>query len=66
MPAQEGRAATKLIERVCDGHKTRDPEGPLVTMVDGCWGYCAGHGDSDHAWRVIDPMQREELESAAT
>lgn len=65
MTVTEHPAATKLIERVCDGHRTRDPEGPLVTMVDGYWGYCAGHGDSDHAWRAIEPVRREGLETDA-
>ena len=62
MSVAQSPATTKLIERVCDVHTTRDREGPLVTMVDGCWGYCAGHGDSDHAWRVIDPVRRANLE----
>ncbi|HEV8653931.1 MAG TPA: hypothetical protein VGR85_00260 [Candidatus Limnocylindria bacterium] len=52
-----------LIERFCDGHCERDPEGPLVTTVEGGWAYCAGHGESGHQWRAIDPRPRQQLEA---
>jgi hypothetical protein len=63
MAAQGSRARTALIERVCDAHRDRDPEGPLVTTVDGVWAFCAGFGASDHNWRVIEPVTRQRLEA---
>jgi hypothetical protein len=63
MAAQGGPATTAFIERFCDAHRERDPNGPRVTTIDGVWGYCAGHGASDHVWRVIEPRPRPKLES---
>jgi hypothetical protein len=62
MSAQEDPARTALIARICDAHRDRDPEGPLVTVVDGAWAYCAGHRESAHEWRVIEPTQRRFVE----
>lgn len=62
MSVQGDRTTTGLIERICDGHPDRDPEGPLVTMVEGAWAYCAGHADGEHEWRVIEPTSRRDLE----
>ena len=63
MSAQGGRSKTALIERVCDAHRDRDPEGPLVTTVEGVWAFCAGFGASGHNWREIDPVPRQSLEA---
>jgi hypothetical protein len=63
MSAQGGRAKTALIERVCDAHADRDPEGPLVTTVEGVWAFCAGCGAADHVWRTIEPVTRQHLEA---
>jgi hypothetical protein len=62
MSVQERPAATALIERLCRAHRDRDPDGPLVTMVDGVWAYCIAHAGSDHDWQVIDPTTRRALE----
>jgi hypothetical protein len=32
--------------------------------MDGVWAYCAGHRDSDHEWRTIEPTTRRHLETA--
>jgi hypothetical protein len=64
MSVQGGPATTALIQRVCGTHPERDPEGPLVTVTDGVWAYCAGRGDAPHEWRAIEPMTRQHLESA--
>jgi len=63
MSAPRGTATTALIERVCDAHRDRDPQGPLVTTVDGVWAFCAGFGASDHSWRVVEPVTRQRLEA---
>jgi hypothetical protein len=63
MSTQEGRATTALIERVCDAHRDRDPQGPLVTTIEGVWAYCAGFGAADHDWRVVEPVTRQRLEA---
>ena len=62
MSVNEERAKTGLIERICVAHRDRDPEGPLVTMVEGAWAYCAGHADAGHDWRVIEPTPRPTVE----
>jgi hypothetical protein len=62
MSEQDDRATTGLIERICDAHRDRDPEGPLVTMVEGAWAYCAGHSSTEHEWRVIEPTPRQSVE----
>jgi hypothetical protein len=63
MSAQGGRATTALIERVCDAHQDRDLQGPLVTTVEGVWAFCAGFGASDHVWRTVEPVTRQNLEA---
>jgi hypothetical protein len=63
MSVQGNAAKTIFIERVCDAHRDRDPSGPLVTVMDSVWAYCAGHRDADHEWRTIEPVTREHLES---
>ena len=60
--SSERPVTTPLIERICDVHTERDPEGPLVTVVDGVWAYCAGHGEGGHQWRAAGPVLRTELE----
>ena len=65
MSVERKAAATALIERICDAHPDRDPEGPLVTVVDGVWAFCAGHADSGHQWRATDPVARHVLDTPA-
>ena len=55
-----------LIEYVCDAHTTRDATGPLVTRIEGAWAYCAGHGETGHQWRRIEPTKRGMLEGPKT
>ena len=55
--------ATAPIEIVCDAHLTRDPVGPLVTLVEGRWAYCAAHANGGHRWRRLAPIDRGLLES---
>jgi hypothetical protein len=52
---------TALIELVCSAHTDPDPVGPLITLVDGSWAYCDGHGESGHDWARIQPTRREDL-----
>jgi len=56
-------AETALIERLCVKHRTPDPDGPQVTVVDGVWSYCSGHADHGHDWRALEPRPRPQLES---
>ena len=65
MSAQRTPADTALIERVCDAHPDRDPDGPLVTVIDGVWAYCAGHAEASHEWRVTEPVARHVLDTPA-
>jgi hypothetical protein len=62
MSVQGDPATTAFIERICEAHRERDPEGPLVTMLDGAWAYCAGHQQAEHDWRVIEPTARPVVE----
>ena len=52
---------TALIELVCRAHTDPDPVGPLITLVDGLWAYCEGHGQGPHDWSRIQPTSREHL-----
>jgi hypothetical protein len=63
MAITEGPAATALIERMCTTHRTVDPDGPHVTVVNGLWSYCSGHAEDGHEWRAIEPRRRQQLES---
>ncbi len=63
MATKGGPAETALIGLFCATHRSPDPEGPHVTMVDGAWSYCAGHAEGEHEWRAIDPRPREQLEA---
>jgi hypothetical protein len=56
-------AETALIQRFCNTHRTADPDGPHVTVLDGVWSYCAGHAEDGHEWREIEPRPRQQLES---
>jgi hypothetical protein len=56
-------AETALIQRFCTTHRTADPDGPHVTVLDGVWSYCAGHAEDGHEWREIEPRPRQQLES---
>ena len=50
-----------LIELVCRTHTQPDPVGPLITLSDGMWAYCSGHGSSDHSWTRIESTKRDQL-----
>ena len=50
-----------LIELLCLKHAEPDPVGPLITLVDGVWAYCAGHGSGDHSWTRIEATRREQI-----
>ena len=63
MATTGGLAATALIGSLCTAHRTVDPDGPHVTMLEGVWSYCAGHGHDGHDWRTIEPRPRPQLES---
>ena len=52
---------TALIELVCKAHTDPDPVGPLITLVDGLWALCDGHGEGAHDWSRIEPTRREDL-----
>lgn len=52
-----------LMEHVCDAHVRPDPRGPLITLLDGRWAYCAGHGSEGHRWREVAPIERGVFES---
>lgn len=51
------------IELICDAHVTRDPVGPLITLVDRRWAYCAAHAADGHRWRRTAPIERDLLEA---
>lgn len=53
---------TALIELACRAHLQPDGQGPLVTIVDGIWAYCAERASGDHEWLRIPPTTRELLE----
>jgi hypothetical protein len=57
----EASGMTAFIELVCGAHNDPDPVGPLVTLVDGTWAYCVGHGHDAHDWSRIAPTRREDL-----
>jgi hypothetical protein len=50
-----------LIELICRAHPIADGRGPLITPVDGMWGYCEGHAAASHDWTRIEPTRRELL-----
>ena len=52
---------TAFIQLVCKAHTDPDPVGPLITLVDGTWAYCAGNAVDDHDWSPIPPTRRENL-----
>jgi hypothetical protein len=56
-----GVAMTSLITLICRAHTNPDPVGPLITLVDGTWAYCDGHGEGSHDWSRIQPTRREDL-----
>ena len=53
-----------LLHYVCDAHTTGDRIGPLITRLDGEWGYCAGNAADGHRWRKIEPVSRQAFEAA--
>ncbi len=63
MATTGGLAATALIGSLCAAHRTVDPDGPHVTMLEGVWSYCAGHAEDGHDWHTIEPRPRPQLES---
>ena len=48
-----------VIEFVCAAHPSPDGVGPMITLIDGAWALCAGHGADSHDWTRIEPTQRE-------
>jgi hypothetical protein len=44
-----------LIDFICIAHIELDAAGPLITLVDREWAYCAGHAATDHEWQTLDP-----------
>jgi hypothetical protein len=60
MAAEEaGMTLSALIEFVCAAHVQPDDTGPKVTLLNGAWALCAGHGDDGHDWTAIAPTRRE-------
>ena len=51
-----------LIEFVCREHTEAHATGPLITPVEGRWGYCQGNGDRAHKWTRIEPTNRARME----
>lgn len=62
MSVQGDPDPTAFIGRICEAHPDRDRDGPLLTLVEGAWAFCAGHGDAGHDWRVIEPTPRHTVE----
>jgi len=54
-----------LIEFVCREHTDPHAAGPLITPVDGRWGYCEGNGSEGHKWTRIEPTSRERLDGTS-
>jgi hypothetical protein len=52
---------TASIEFVCRAHVYSEDPGPLITLVDGRWAYCAGRADGGHDWIRIPPTRREHI-----
>jgi hypothetical protein len=50
-----------LIEFVCRAHVQLDEVGPLITLVDGRWAYCAERATGDHDWIEIPPTRPEHI-----
>jgi hypothetical protein len=50
-----------FIQLICRAHIERDRRGPFITLVDGVWAYCEGHGSGGHDWMGIEPTRREHL-----
>jgi hypothetical protein len=53
------RGLSALVEYVCSAHSHADEMGPLITIRDGGWAFCAGHGEDQHDWVRIEPTRRE-------
>ena len=65
-PFPRGKVAmTALIEFVCRVHTEPRGAGPLITPVDGGWGYCEGYGSSGHKWTRIEPTSRAHIADAS-
>jgi hypothetical protein len=50
-----------LIELVCRAHVHADDVGPLIALVEGRWGYCAGRAPEGHEWIPVPPTRREHI-----
>jgi len=52
------------VEFICDRHVKRDPNGPILHMVDGRWCYCpsASLDGGSHSWKRIEPTFRAVLD----
>jgi hypothetical protein len=46
---------TPFIDFICTAHIELNATGPLITLVDRGWAYCAGHATTDHEWQKLDP-----------
>jgi len=54
-------ANKNLIEFVCVTHVEPRAAGPRVTLVEGAWAFCSGHGEREHEWMLIEPTRLEHV-----
>jgi len=59
------RRMAAYIEYVCREHTDPHGAGPLITPVDGRWGYCRGNASEGHKWTRIEPTSRERLDDTS-
>jgi hypothetical protein len=57
----EGDAVNALIELLCRAHVSADEVGPLITVVEGQWAYCAERATTGHDWIRIPPTRRDHI-----
>ena len=56
-----GEHASAAIEFLCTlAHDASDQSG--VTVHEGRWAYCAGHGNGGHTWEAIPPTALADLQ----
>jgi hypothetical protein len=46
-----------LIDFICVAHTDLNGTGPLVTLFEGQWAYCGGHGTTEHQWQRLEPAR---------
>jgi hypothetical protein len=56
-----GDAVSALIELLCQAHVSADEVGPLITLVEGQWAYCAERATAGHDWIRIPPTRRDQI-----